>query len=87
MSVCLCAVTVGVLEKWAQHRTTDDAVDNVAQWGSCVIYWLAMGDTRPPWLAAGAEGVLRGIIADTSEASGEAKMFAIWALKELGLQA
>ena len=76
---------LGVLEKWAQHRTTDSADDNVAQWGSLAIYVLVTTDTRAPWLAAGAEGVLRGIAADTSGASGEAKKWARNALKELGL--
>ena len=73
------------MEKWAQHRTTDDADDNVAYYGSLVIYWLVTKETRAPWLAAGAERVLRGIIADTSGASGEAKKWARNALKELGL--
>ena len=75
------------MEKWAQHSTTDDAEDNVAQWGSWVIYWLVTEDTRAPWLAAGAEGVLRGITADTSVASSSAKSEARDALKKLGLQA
>ena len=75
------------MEKWAQHRTTDWADDNVAQSGSVAINLLVtLGtNTRPPWLAAGAEGVLRGIIADTSEASGEAKSWARNALEKLGL--
>ena len=76
---------MSVLEKWAQHRTTDNADDNVAQWGSDAIYWLATEDTRAPWLAAGAEGVLRGIAADTSVASGEAKTEARSARRKLGL--
>ena len=75
---------VGVLEKWAQHRTTD-ADDNVARWGSGAIYLLVTRNTRAPWLAAGAEGVLRGIIAGTSGASGEAKSPARLALGKLGL--
>ena len=73
------------MEKWAQHRTTDDADDNVAQWGSWAIYWLVTEDTRAPWLAAGAERVLQGITADTSVASADAKSWARYALKELGL--
>ena len=76
---------VGVLEKLAQHRTTDGADDNVAQCGSLAIYYLATEDTRAPWLAAGAERVLRGIAADTSGASGGAKSEARDALKKLGL--
>ena len=76
---------VGVLAKWAQHRTTDDADDNVAQYGSSAIYFLETKETRAPWLAAGAERVLRGIAADTSGASGKAKSDARNALKELGL--
>ena len=75
---------VGVLEKWAQHRTADDADDNVAQWGSDAIYWLVTEATRAPWLAAGAERVLRGIATGTSVASGEAKRGARNALKEFG---
>ena len=78
---------VGVLEKWAQHRTTDWADDNVAQWGSLAICRLVTADTRAPWLAAGAEGVLRGITADTSVASSGAKSNASSALRQLGLQA
>ena len=81
-----------VLEKWAQHRTTDDADDNVARWGSQAIYWLVMKDPwlvmkdiRAPWLAAGAERVLREIVARSSAASGEAKSEARDALKQLGL--
>ena len=73
------------MEKWALHMTTDYADDNGAMWGSWAIYWLVTEDTRAPWLAAGAEGVLRGIAADTSGASGEAKNAARKALKELGL--
>ena len=75
------------MEKWAQHRTTDDADDNVAQYGSYAIELTAIGDPdrKARWLAAGAEGVLRGIIAGTSGASGEAKKWARNALKELGL--
>ena len=73
------------MEKWAQHRTTDRADDNVAQWGSWAIYWLVTEDTRAPWLAAGAERVLRGIAAGTSEASDRAKSDARNALNELGL--
>ena len=76
---------MSVLEKWAQHRTTDHADDNVAQWGSYAINWLATEDTRAPWLAAGAEGVLRGITAGTSGASGNAKIWARKALKDMGL--
>jgi hypothetical protein len=76
---------VGVLEKWAQHRTTDYADDNVAGWGSWVIYWLVTKEIRAPWLAAGAERVLRSIIADRSNASTWAKSEARSALKELGL--
>ena len=84
----MCAVVVDVLEKWAQHRTTDDADDNVAQWGSWTIGLLATKETRPFWLAAGAEGVFRGIVAaDTSVASRKAKSFARYARGELGLQA
>ena len=75
------------MEKWAQHRTTDMADDNVAYWGCYAIYYLARGDTRAPWLAAGAEGVLRGIIADTSGASVMDKHVAICALIALDLQA
>ena len=81
----MCAVVVGALEKWAQHRTTDGADDNVAQWGSLAIYLLATKDTRAPWLAAGAERVLRGIAADTSGASADAKYWARNALEKLGL--
>ena len=78
---------VGVLEKWAQHRTADDADDNVAQLGSDAIYWLVTEATRAPWLAAGAERVLRGIATDTSGASGEAKSEARDALEKLGVYA
>ena len=73
------------MEKWAQHRTTDSADDNVAKWGSRAIYWLVTEDTRARWLAAGAERVFRGIAADTSVASADAKSWARYALKELGL--
>ena len=78
------------MEKWAQHRTTDDADDNAPLYGSRAIYWLTKADpdTRPRWLAAGAGGVLRGIAAaDSSVASTVAKNEARSALKELGLQA
>ena len=89
--VCLCAVVVGVLEKWAQHWTTDDAEVNVALWGSLAIEYLARGDpdSKAPWLAAGAERVLRGITEeDTSAASDGAKRKSRDALKYgLGLQA
>ena len=81
----MCAVVVGVLEKWAQHRTTDYADDNVAWYGSWAILQLVTEDTRASWLAAGAEGVLRGITAGTSEASDRAKTHARNALKKLGL--
>ena len=73
------------MEKWAQHRTTDYADDNVAEWGSWAIYNLVTKYNRAPWLAAGAERVLRGIAADTSGASGLAKSEARSALKRLGM--
>ena len=73
------------MEKWAQHRTTDSADDNVAEWGSWAIWYLVTEETRAPWLAAGAEGVLRGIAVGTSGASGRAKIEARLALSELGL--
>ena len=73
------------MEKWAQHRTTDNAADNVAKYGSWAIYRLVTEETRAPWLAAGAEGVLRSIAADTSVASGMAKSEARDALWELRL--
>ena len=73
------------MEKWAQHRTTDWADDNVAKYGSLAINWLATEDTRAPWLAADAERILRGIAADTNGASGDAKSEARYALKKLGL--
>ena len=79
---------VGVLEKWAQHRTTDGVDDNVAQYGSFAIEYTACGDpdSKARWLAAGAEGVLRGITAGTSVASDRAKSWARDAMKELGLK-
>ena len=75
------------MEKWAQHRTTDWADDDVAQRGSWVIEYPVMGDpdSKARWLAAGAKRVLRGIAAGTSEASDRAKSWARDALKELGL--
>ena len=75
------------MEKWAQHRTTDWADDNVAYWGSWAIKLTARGDpdSKARWLAAGAERVLRGIAAGTSEASDRAKEWARDAMKELGL--
>ena len=73
------------MDKWAQHRTTDYADDNVAGWGSRAIYWLVTEETRAPWLAAGAERVLRGIAAGTSKASDSAKSEARSALNTLGL--
>ena len=79
---------MSVLEKWAQHRTTDHADDNVAQRGSLAICFLlteGYKGIRTPWLAAGAERVLRGIIADTSEATDWAKSLARDALRQLGL--
>ena len=86
---------VGVLEKLAQHRTTDDADDNVAQWGSGVINYMVTEDnvaqhgswainyTRAPWLAAGADRVLWGITAGTSGPSRGAKSNARNALSAL----
>ena len=76
---------VDVLEKWAQHRTTNSADDNVAHWGSWAIYYLVTEKTRSCWLAADADIVLRDIAADTSVASSMAKSHARNALKELGL--
>ena len=75
------------MEKWAQHRTTDWADDNVPLWGSSAIKVLVWADPddKARWLTAGAEGVLRGIGADTSEASDRAKSWARDAMKELGL--
>ena len=73
------------MEKWAQHRTTDDADDNVARYGSWAIRILVTEDTRAPWLAAGAERVLRGIAADTSGAYGKANSNARDALEKLGV--
>ena len=81
---------MGVLEKWAQHRTTDDAEDNVAQWGSLAIRLLNRADpvSNARWLDAGAGGVLRGIAAaDMSVASTAAKNEARYALIEIGHKA
>ena len=76
------------MEKWTQHKTTDDADDNVAAWGSWVIELTATGDpdSKARWLAAGAERVLQGITAGTSVASDRAKSWARDAMKELGLK-
>ena len=86
---CLCAVVVGILGQWARRRAANDADDNVAQWGSWAIEMLAWGyrNRKACWLDAGAEGVLRGIAADTSDASSSAKSYGRDALKALGLQA
>ena len=77
------------MEKWAQHRTTNGADDNVAQYGSYAIEYTASGDpdSKARWLVAGAERVLRGISAGTSVASDKAKQWARDAMKELGLKA
>ena len=83
--MCLRVVVVDVLEKWAQHRAIDSSDDNVAGLGSEAINRLVTNDTRAPWLAAGAEGVLRGITAGTSEASDSAKRWARSALNKLRL--
>ena len=77
------------MEKWSQHRTTDDADDNVARYGSYAIEKLARGDpdSKARWLAAGVEGVLRDIADEgTSGASDRAKREARNALESLGLQ-
>ena len=73
------------MKKWAQHRTTDSADDNVAMWGCYAIRLLVTEETRAPWLAAGAERVLRGIATGTSEASDSAKSWARNALEKFGL--
>ena len=82
---------LGVLQRWAQHRTTDDADDNATYWGSWAIYYLVTGDpdSKARLLSAGAEGVLRAIASeDTSAASTKAKQIARIVLKEnLGLLA
>ena len=42
------------MEKWAQHRADDWADDNVAQWGSEAIYYLADEGFRAPSSHAGS---------------------------------
>ena len=81
----LRAAVVTVLSKWARYRTADEPED-VALWGSYIIYYLVTEDTRGPWLATSAERVLRGIKTDP-EASVRGSLYAGWALRGLALGA
>ena len=69
------------------HRAGDGAYDNVCQWGSAAIEWLAKSHepSKAKFLAAGAEAVLKSIRADAGT-SVLSKEWAGDALKALGLQ-
>ena len=51
--------------KWAQHRPASEDED-VAFGGASIISMLATEENRASWLDAGAENILRTIIADKS---------------------
>ena len=72
------------MEKWAEHRATDCADDNVVYWGSQVIWFSAVCDesTGSKFLAAGAEKVLGSIIGPSGETT-ESTIWAASALKKL----
>ena len=83
----LSAGAVQLVEAHAAHRAGDSAADNVCQWGSVAIQWLAESQepSKAKFLAAGAEDVLRSIRADAGTAE-QTKKIAGDALKALGLQ-
>ena len=70
---------IGVLLKWVKN-------EDVAKWGCLVALKLVTADTRAPWIATGAEGVLRSIKKNT-QASSDASKNSKRALKALGLPA
>ena len=69
------------------HRADDNAADNVCQYGSAAIEYLAESHepSKAKFIAAGAEAVLRSIRADAGT-SEQTKRWAGDALKALGLQ-
>ena len=69
------------------HRAGDRADDNVCQWGSLAIKWLARNHepSKAKFIAAGADQLLKSIRADAGT-SAETKQWAGDALKALGLQ-
>ena len=83
----MSAGVVQLLQAHAAHRAGDYADDNVCQYGSLAINWLAKNHkpSKAKFIAAGAEQVLRSIRAD----AGTSEMTKEWAgdaLKALGLQ-
>ena len=83
----LSAGVVQLLRAHAAHRAGDRADDNVCQWGSVAIKWLAKNHepSKAKFIAAGAEAVLKSIRADAGT-SAKTKSWAGDALKALGLQ-
>ena len=69
------------------HRAGDRADDNVCQWGSRAIYWLAKSHepSKAKFIAAGADQLLKSIRTDAGT-SAQTKQWAGDALKALGLQ-
>ena len=69
------------------HRAGDGAYDNVCQWGSNAIRYLAENHepSKAKFIAAGAEQLLKSIRADAGT-SAQTKQWAGDALKALGLQ-
>ena len=59
---------VQLVQTHAAHRVDDRADDNVCQWGSRAIRWLANNHepSKTKVIAAGAEAVLKSIRADAS---------------------
>ena len=83
----LSAGVVQLLRTHAAHRARDGADDNVCQWGSEAIGFLAKNHepSKAKFIAAGAEAVLKSIRADAGT-SGLDKIYAGDALNALGLQ-
>ena len=72
------------MEKWAEHRATDQACEDAAHWGSRMIFLFTLCDepTKAKLLAVGAEKVLRSIISPSCETT-FTTIWAAVALKKL----
>ena len=83
----LSAGVVQLLQAHVAHRADDWANDNVCQWGSSAIEFVAKNHepSKAKFIAAGAEQLLKSIRADAGT-SAQIKEWAGDALKALGLQ-
>ena len=69
------------MEKWAEHRAIDQACEDVAYWGSKMIFLFTLCDepTTAKLLVVGAEKVLGSMISQ----SGKTTLTTVWAAAAL----